>query len=63
MQTKEPTCAFNVRKFPTELRKRLRKIAIDLDEDVQDLVPRWLRERLAQEDAKHLESKKGSKLK
>ena len=62
MQPKEPICALNLRKFPKELRKRLNKIAIDLEEDVQDLVPRWLRERLDQEDAKtQVQGKKGAK--
>jgi hypothetical protein len=58
MQPKEPTCAFNLRKFPRELRKRLRKIAIDLDEDVQDVAPRWLRERVEQEERKLTEQGK-----
>jgi hypothetical protein len=30
----------------------LNKIAQDFDEDVQDFVPRWLRERLDQEERK-----------
>jgi hypothetical protein len=52
MQPKEPTCAFNLRKFPRALRKRLRKLAIDLDEDIQDFAPRWLREKAEQEERK-----------
>jgi hypothetical protein len=61
---KEPQCAFNLRKFPAELRKRLRMIALRDDEDVQDLVPRWLRERLEQEEGKsHVPSKKPAKTK
>jgi hypothetical protein len=64
MDTKEPTCALNLRKFPKELRKRLNKIALDLEEDVQDFAPRWLRERADQEEAKlKLPSKKGAKQK
>jgi hypothetical protein len=64
MQPKEPTCALNLRKFPKELRKRLNKIALDLEEDVQDFVPRWLRERVEQEEAKPQPAgKKGSKQK
>ena len=35
-----------------EVRKRLNKIAQDLEEDVQDFVPRWLRERLEHEEKK-----------
>ena len=52
MEPKEPTCALNLRNFPRELRKRLNKIALDLEEDVQDFAPRWLRERLEQEENK-----------
>jgi len=52
LDTKEPTCSLHLRKFPKDVRRRLNKIAQDLDEDVQDFVPRWLRERLDQEDAK-----------
>ena len=50
--TKEPQCAFNLRKFPEKLRRRLQHFAIDADEDVQDFVPRWLRERVEQEEKK-----------
>jgi hypothetical protein len=58
----EPHCALNLRRFPKELRKRLRKIAIDLDEDIQDFAPKWLRRRLEEEEAKlKSASKKGSK--
>lgn len=60
--TKEPTCAFNLRKFPEDLRTKLRHFALDAKEDVQDLVPRWLRERLEQEENKtKLFSKKAAK--
>jgi hypothetical protein len=58
MQPKEPTCAFNLRNFPKELRKRLNKIALDLEEDVQDFAPRWLRERLEQEERRLAEQGK-----
>jgi len=60
MRPKEPTCAFNLRNFPEELRRRLRHFALDAKEDVQDFVPRWLRERLDQEEAK-AQGKKGAK--
>ncbi len=64
MEPKEQTCALNLRKFPKELRKRLNKIALDLEEDVQDFAPRWLRERLEQEENKlQAPSKKGTKSK
>ena len=64
MQPKEPTCALNLRKFPKDLRRRLNHFAIDAEEDVQDLVPRWLRERLEQEELKSkATSKKGAKQK
>jgi hypothetical protein len=64
MEPKEPTCAFNLRKFPQDLRRRLRHFALDAKEDVQDFVPRWLRERLDQEDAKaHPQVKKIAKQK
>ena len=52
MDAKEPTCALNLRKFPKALRKRLNKLAIDLEEDVQDFAPRWLQERAEQEEVK-----------
>jgi hypothetical protein len=52
MEPKEPFCALNLRKFPKDLRKRLNKLALDLEEDVQDFVPRWLRERAEQEERK-----------
>jgi hypothetical protein len=59
---KEPTCAFNLRKFPEGLRTKLRHFALDAKEDVQDFVPRWLRERLEQEEIKMQgSSKKGAK--
>lgn len=58
----EPTCAFNLRKFPEKLRTRLRHFALDAKEDVQDFVPRWLRERLDEEENKlQAPSKKGAK--
>ena len=64
MEPKEPICALNLRKFPRELRKRLNRIAVDLEQDVQDLVPKWLRERLEQEEVKlQTPSKKGAKQK
>jgi len=49
MTEQEPTCALNLRRFPKELRKQLRIFAIDRGEDLQDFIPRWLRERLAKE--------------
>jgi hypothetical protein len=49
MTEPEPTCALNIRRFPKELRKQLRMFAIDRGEDLQDFVPRWLRERLTKE--------------
>jgi len=52
LDAKEPTCSLNLRKFPRDIRKRLNKIAQDLEEDVQDFVPRWLRERLDLEEKK-----------
>lgn len=52
MEQKEPTCAFNLRKFPRALRKDLRLFAVDKEQDVQDIVPRWLRERLDEEKSK-----------
>ncbi len=58
MLPKEPICALNLRKFPKELRKRLNKIALDLEEDVQDFAPRWLRERVEQEEKKLAERSK-----
>jgi hypothetical protein len=60
---KEPQCAFNLRKFPEQLRRRLRHFALDAKEDVQDFVPRWLRERVEQEENKlqTATSKKGAK--
>lgn len=64
MEPKEPICSLHLRKFPKEVRNRLKKISIDLDEDVQDLVPKWLRERLEQEEAKlQMLGKKGAKQK
>jgi hypothetical protein len=64
MDAKEPTCALNLRKFPRELRKRLNRIAVDLEADVQDLAPRWLRERVQQEELKlQSTSKKNAKQK
>ena len=45
-----------------ELRKRLRHFALDADEDLQNFVPRWLRERLEQEESKlQSASKKAAK--
>jgi hypothetical protein len=62
MEPKEQTRALNLRKFPKELRKRLNKIALDLEEDVQEFAPRWLRERLDREENKlQAPSKKGAK--
>ena len=52
MEPKEPICAFNLRKFPKALRKELRQFSIREEEDVQDIVPRWLRERLEVEKGK-----------
>jgi hypothetical protein len=52
MKPKEPTCVLNLRKFPEELRRKLRHFALDAKEDMQDFCPRWLRERLDQEEAK-----------
>jgi hypothetical protein len=49
---KEPTCAFNLRKFPRELRKELRLFAVKEEQDVQDIVSLWLRERLDEEKQK-----------
>jgi hypothetical protein len=60
MDSKEPVCALNIRRFPKELRNRLNKIAVDLEEDVQDFVPRWLRERAEQEERKIAEQGKKS---
>jgi len=61
---KESTCAFNLRKFPEDLRTKLRHFALDAKEDVQDFVPRWLRERLEQEENKiQASSKKSAKQK
>jgi hypothetical protein len=60
LDTKEPTCALNLRKFPKDVRKRLNKIAQDFEEDVQDFAPRWLRERLDQEEKKLAELGKSS---
>ncbi|MGD0793394.1 MAG: hypothetical protein ABR920_16625 [Terriglobales bacterium] len=48
----EPTCALNLRKFPKALRKRLNRIAVDLEEDIQDFAPRWLGERVKEEELK-----------
>ena len=62
MASDEYVCSFNLRKFPKELRKRLRLAALRFDEDVQDMVPRWLRERLDQEEARSpVMSKKNAK--
>jgi hypothetical protein len=61
---KELTCAFNLRKFPRELRESLRHFALDANEDIQDFVPRWLSERLEQEERKtQSQSKKIAKQK
>ena len=60
MQPKEPTCSLHLRKFPKEVRKRLNKLALDLEEDVQEFVPRWLQERLDQEEKKLAEPSKPS---
>jgi hypothetical protein len=52
MTGKESTCALNLRKFPRALRDGLNHFAIDEHEDIQDFVPRWLRERLVEEKRK-----------
>lgn len=49
MTEAEPTCSLNLRRFPKELRKQLRLLAIERGEDLQDFIPRWLRERLEKE--------------
>lgn len=59
----EPICALNLRKFPKALRKRLNHIAVELEEDVQDFAPRWLRERVEAEEKKIAEGKKSAKRK
>ena len=43
------TCAINLRYFPKELRKDLHRISVELDEDIQDLVPRYVREGIAKD--------------
>ena len=63
MLLKEPTCSLNLRNFPKELRKRLNKIAVELEQDVQDFVPRWLRERVEEEERKLAEGKSNAKRK
>ena len=62
MDAQEPICALNLRKFPKALRKRLNHIAVELEEDVQDFAPRWLRERVEIEEKK-IEGKKSAKRK
>jgi hypothetical protein len=63
MRPKEPICALNIRRFPEDLRRKLRHFALDAKEDVQDFVPRWLRERLEAEENKirNAPSKKSAK--
>jgi hypothetical protein len=49
---KEPICTLHLRNFPENLRTRLRHFALDAKEDMQDFLPRWLKERVDQEEAK-----------
>jgi hypothetical protein len=57
MAEQEPSCSLNLRGFPTELRKRLRMFAIEHGEELQVLIPRWLRERLEKESTRKPSSK------
>ena len=42
----------------------MRKLAIDLEQDIQDLVPLWLQERIEQEETKlQLSGKRDAKRK
>lgn len=64
MESKESTCDLNLRKFPTALRKRLNRLAVELERDVQDFVPKWLQERVEQEEEKlGISSKRSAKQK
>ena len=52
MEPKEPTCAFNLRKFPKALRTDLHAFAVMTGQQVQKIVPEWLREKLDEEKRK-----------
>lgn len=54
------TCSVNVRKFPKELRRDLHRICIELEEEIQDLIPRYVREGIAR-DREKLRKKTGPK--
>ena len=52
MSEEESQCALNLRKFPKDLRRRLNTLAARREEDVQDIAPKWLGERLEIEEEK-----------
>jgi hypothetical protein len=53
MDTKESRCSLNLRRFPLELRRRLHAFAVLRGEQVQEIIPRWIKERLDQEESKN----------
>jgi hypothetical protein len=52
MRSEETTSALNLRNFPPELRRRLHAFALLRGEEMQDFIPRWLRERLESEEGR-----------
>jgi hypothetical protein len=58
---KEPVCTLHLRNFPENLRTRLRHFALDAKENMQDFIPRWLSERVDQEEGKNQTGKPNAK--